>query len=448
MKPWLSALLSTHLLDRSGGHRQAVLTTAATAAAFDLADRAGVERERAACLADMLNHAAASVPRVRALLRGQGPFTAATAKEALRTMPPMRRPEIQADLQQFCAEGSAQERCDATGGSTGTPMVFRIDRATQVAREASLMWADGLAGWRLGERIAMLWGADRDVQQAHASWRGAMRLLVENRRWFNSFDMGPDRMAGYHSRMRAFNPHILVAYAGSLDVFARYLRERGEKPDYPRTAIISSAEVLAPAVRRRVEEVFPVRVFDRYGNREAGAIAAECACHDGLHVNESDFIVEIDSPDPVRQPGPLLITYLRNRAMPFLRYDTGDLACWMPEGRCACGRTTRRLRGIVGRVSDTIRTATGRLIHGEYFTHLMYGEAAVRDFQFVQHSLTSYRLLVTGERGALARQVGRWREELLAVVGADADIQVEIVDRIPVSSSGKRRFTRSEVTSG
>ena len=108
-------------------------------------------------------------------------------------------------------------------------------------------------------------------------------------------------------------------------------------------------------MRTVIERVFERPVFDRYGNREFGAIAAECDAHAGLHLNLGDMIVDVDSPDPYTEPGALVVTYLRNGAMPFLRYKTGDLGLLAPPGSCCCGRTTPRMLSVKGRESDTAR---------------------------------------------------------------------------------------------
>ena len=443
LSPGLSAWLALRLLDRAGGHRRRVLEAAQACADRDRWPRPQLDAHRDGQLRALLEHAVRAVPRFRDLPL---PTRSDDAAAVLRRWPVMRRADIQAAPAAFIDPAAADTRPDATGGSTGTPMAFRVDPATQLAREASLIWADGLSGWRPGDRLAMLWGADRDVQLAHRTWRGALRLLVENRRWYNSFDMGPERMARYHRQMAAFRPHLLVGYAGSLDVFARWLEAEGCRPHYPLAAIVSSAEMLTPAVRERVERVFGRPVFDRYGNREAGAIAAECPSHAGLHVNDSDFHIEILSPDPLREPGPLLVTYFRNRAMPLIRYDTGDLGLLAPGGACGCGRHTMRLARVVGRQSDTLRTRAGRLIHGEYFTHLLYGQEAVREFQFVQDSLDDYRLVLVADPVRCRDREAEWCARIRAEVGAEARVRVEYVAAIPLTASGKRKFTISHLS--
>ena len=84
--------------------------------------------------------------------------------EVLAMLPVLTRDAIQADETAFLAEGMGEAVEDATGGSTGTPMTFKVDRSTQVSRESSLYWANRLADWQYGERVAMLWGSDRDAR--------------------------------------------------------------------------------------------------------------------------------------------------------------------------------------------------------------------------------------------------------------------------------------------
>jgi phenylacetate-CoA ligase len=442
MIPRLSARLSRFLLDRAGGHRAKVLQSFARRREADFFPRDMQDRLVVQQIARLLTYCRGHVPR----LKGSGPVTPGGAIEQLRALELMRREDIQREPDAFRSDEAAPTFDDATGGSTGTPMVFKVDRQTQIARESSLMWADSLAGWAPGEKIAMLWGSARDVQGAGRSARLALRWWIENRQWYSAFEMGDEQMLRFDADLRRFRPHLLVAYASAAATLARFVKGRGGPPGYPLKAIVSSAEVLTPEMRAEVEAAFGRPVFDRYGNREFGAMAAECEAHAGLHLNESDLFVEVDSPDPVRTPGPVLVTYLHNFAMPFVRYDTGDLAILTAEP-CSCGRTTKRLLRVVGRRSDMIRTADGRRIHGEFFTHLLYRAPGVRQFQFIQEKLQRYRLILAADRRNAEPMEAQWKAQILDAVGGGAELTVEYVEQIPVPASGKHRFTISRLPS-
>jgi phenylacetate-CoA ligase len=445
MNATLSSLLSTYLIDRSQGHRREVLRLYQQRRDADQLSADVRTGQSAVRLARLLNHARQWVPHYRDLLRHQPEIIPESSRQILEQLPILTRSDIQAHPQRFLSEQPGQTTWDDfTGGSSGTPLCFKVDRSTQLAREASLRWANALAGGRNGDRIAMLWGSDRDHAASLRDWRLGLRWWIDNMRWFNAFNMAEERMAEYHADLTKFRPHLIVAYAGSLFTFANYLRDHGLKPHYPVKALVSSAEILTPPMRETIEGVFGCRVFDRYGNREAGAIAAECEAHAGLHINETDFAVEVGSHDPVQEPGPLLITYLANFAMPLIRYDTGDVAA-IARGPCPCGRGGLRLARVLGRQSDTIRTASGKLVHGEYFTHVLYGSRGVREFQFIQEDMRHYRLVLVCDRRD-PDQERHWTNKIRDVVGRESEVVIDYVPAIPALSSGKRRFTLSKVT--
>jgi len=438
MQAGLSSLLSRLLIDRGRGHRASVISAfdeKQRLSSVDVAQRRTLLDQK---LADLLNHARKSVAHYRELMADMAEATPANAREILSSLPVMKRSDIQADPDRFTTPGIDFVE-DATGGSSGTPMKFRVDHATQIARESSLYWSDSLAGWKYGERIAMLWGSDKDVKSAGQIMRSNLRWKIDNRRWYNAFNMGEQEMDSFHADLSRFKPHIVVAYSGSLDIYARYLESKGIVPDYPARGLISSAEMLTPAIRENAERVFKKPVFNRYGNREFGALAAEDGKGEGLAINPSDCILEIDSPDPVKVPGPLLVTYLHNKAMPFIRYNTGDLARLTEDGK--------RLAGLAGRESDTIKTASGKLIHGEFFTHLLYHVKSVREFQFVQEEINRYCLLLVADQREDSKSEQKLRDDILEEVGQDADLRFEYVDSIPVLPSGKRKFTISHLES-
>lgn len=453
MHPYLSLFLSRLLVDRCGGYRQEVLRQFRALRCYDAVSCDAIVREHSTQLAAMLNHAREH----SAFYCDRIPehITADNARDALRIIPVLAKKDIQERARDIVVPGMDSIR-DATGGSSGEPMVFYTDLERKKAGEAATYWSNSLAGFEYGDRVAMLWGAARDSGEGRMPedgcrmsgvWkqlRVGMRNWVENVRWYDAFDMGENRMHDFHKQMTRFAPHVLVGYAGSLYEYVRFLEANNIKPGYLLKSIISSAEVLTSATRKMVSDVFQKPIFDRYGNREFGPIAAECEAHDGLHINEHDMYVEIDSPNPYEIPGEILVTYFRNKAMPFVRYNTGDVGLFA-RGECACGRKTRRLKTIDGRTSDSIRTREGNIIHGEYFTHMMYGVEWVRAFQFVQETLDRYVLRVECDPQIAQINTNLWVQEIRDKLGENVAVRVECVDKIPLLLSGKRKFTVSMI---
>ncbi len=106
------------------------------------------------------------------------------------------------------------------------------------------------------------------------------------------------------------------------------------------------------------------------------------------------MIIEIldgDTPCMAGEEGEVVVTELRNLAMPLIRYKLGDFARLSKES-CPCGRTLPVLEKIKGRAYDTIVFADGRKFHGEYFMYVMEGAErenfGISKFQIVQKSLS------------------------------------------------------------
>jgi phenylacetate-CoA ligase len=123
---------------------------------------------------------------------------------------------------------------------------------------------------------------------------------------------------------------------------------------------IFGAEPWSEKMRAEIETRLGLKAFDNYGLTEliGPGVSFECELHEGLHVNEDHFIMEIVDPDslePVKpgDPGELAFTSITREACPLIRYRTGDIARLIP-GHCACGRTTVRMSRLTGRTDDMI----------------------------------------------------------------------------------------------
>lgn len=132
--------------------------------------------------------------------------------------------------------------------------------------------------------------------------------------------------------------------------------------DIPLRISILSGEPGAniPATKSRVESEWNIKSFDHAGASEVGAHSFECEIQpNGIHVNESEFIVEVLNPntlEPVSEgeQGELIITNLGRIGFPVIRYRTGDLVILNNEP-CKCGRTFSRFEGgVLGRVDDMV----------------------------------------------------------------------------------------------
>ena len=159
--------------------------------------------------------------------------------------------------------------------------------------------------------------------------------------------------------MEALGATVLVCTPSYALHLAEVARERGiDLSKLPVRITLHAGEPGAgiPAVRARIEDGWGARAFDHGGMTEMGAYGYECTQQAGLHVNESEFIVEVIDPAtaaPARD-GELVLTNLGRVGSPLVRYRTGDHVR-LAEAPCPCGRTFSRLEGgILGRLDDML----------------------------------------------------------------------------------------------
>ncbi|MBZ5700346.1 MAG: hypothetical protein LAN84_00705 [Acidobacteriia bacterium] len=335
---------------------------------------------------------------------------------------------------------------NASGGSTGKPVQFYQDRFYWEYARASQWFVESWWGIRPGERTASIWGCDRDLPLQ--SWKERLSQEICQVRTCNAFAITEQRLEDFARMLMTWRPRFVTGYASALELFARFLLSRPHLRIRP-LAVKSTAEVLTAEQRSLLETVFACPVYNFYGSREVNNLAAECPAHRGLHVNSLGRYIEIvdeeGAPVPPGVPGRILVTDLTNFAMPFIRYEIEDVGSWAGES-CPCGRPFPLLAEVLGRSSDFIATPGGKIIHGEYFTHLFYDFPQVSRFQVNQTALREIRVDIVLQPGVADFPLDLLRRRIGEVLGPEVNCEVGIVEDIARTASGKHRFTISSVS--
>ncbi|HEX3702531.1 MAG TPA: hypothetical protein VHU82_04320 [Vicinamibacterales bacterium] len=332
-----------------------------------------------------------------------------------------------------------------SGGSTGVPLKFYRSRDYMVASDAGHYRNLTQCGWRPGEMIAFFWGGN-DKLDAMARWEFELRQLGRRMYQFDPFHAGDQEMAGWARRFRRVRPRVVHGYASTIARFASFLEGVGESIGGVK-GVFTTAEKLYRPQRLQIERVFRCRVFDCYGSSEVQNVAAECP--DGrMHIN-ADFVVLEEDTGAVEGPRPFLLTSLRNWSMPFIRYRNEDCG-HLSNDTCDCGNHFPLMRLEIARTSDNFLFPGGRVVHGEFFTHLMYGCDGVVNFQFHQTATDEMVLWVVAGGGDPEARQARIRDAVRRIqcICPESPVRVDVreVDAIPLSSAGKHRFTRSDVS--
>jgi phenylacetate-CoA ligase len=125
-----------------------------------------------------------------------------------------------------------------------------------------------------------------------------------------------------------------------------------------------AAEMLPPSLRKGLND-YGIIVRQAYITADLGGVAYECPQENGMHISDDLYLEICDpvtgEPLPTGGIGEVVVTDFSNECYPLIRYGTGDLSA-MEEGECACGRTSRKLKGILGR-ADEVTKIKGMFVH-------------------------------------------------------------------------------------
>lgn len=142
--------------------------------------------------------------------------------------------------------------------------------------------------------------------------------------------------------------------------------------------ILGAGEPLPEATRKRIEDTYGCHMFDHIGSTETCGFAGMCEAKKGLHIIEPFFLVELLDRETltkeveVGEEGVVVITPLGRRSFPVIRFNMNDIAIKGPS-TCDCGRTSKKLMEIVGRVDD-IRKIRGVLFAPKTVEQLIRSE--------------------------------------------------------------------------
>jgi phenylacetate-coenzyme A ligase PaaK-like adenylate-forming protein len=275
-----------------------------------------------------------------------------------------------------------------TSGTTGTPKRVAFTAGDQ---RATLDYF--AAGMRMlakaGETIALLFPCDRPG--------GLGELLLRACEQAKTVPLAigiPTSFASLAADFQREQVRGVVGFPQHIFAFARWCEYHRKELELK--GVLLSADTVANAVRNEIARIGNCEVFEHFGMTESGyGCAVDCACHQGLHVRESDLIVEVIEPvtGAVCAPGEwgeLVITTLGRQALPLIRYRTGDHSRLVP-GQCSCGSLLQRIAAVRPRAAEWVSVgsrAKSRILAMADLEELFFALPGVLDFKAEYDSQT------------------------------------------------------------
>ena len=363
----------------------------------------------------------------------------------LKKIPLLKKDNIRSNYDKIKAKNIYEYKpiLNQTGGSTGEPLQYYITKDV-----ASITWAGmfrgwGWAGYKIGDK-RITFGGSSLVPDAKASLFQRLRQLLERNLPLSAVSMTEQKYEHYISIIRKYKPKFLKGYPSSIFLLADFCKDHNIN-DIKFKAVFSTSEVLLPHYRQLIEKQFQCKVFDEYGSYDGGGQALECEFHTGFHISVEKVIMEITDdngiPVPPGKPGHIVVTDLHNYAMPFIRYDVGDIGI-MDDKPCPCGRSLPLLKEIHGRTTDIIKLSNGVSIAGPAVT-LIFKDCHVKQYQLVQISGNEILVKVVKGENFSEKDENHFMNILKHHVGKDIKVNIEYCSAI--SLNNKYRFIISNI---
>jgi phenylacetate-CoA ligase len=329
-RPWAEQLAAddesyrtqlAHLFDRSAFYREKL-----TAAGFSSAGGAGG-------LADITELPLTEKDEIRATKTRENPIGA-----------------------HLCAAPSEIVRIYSTSGTTGAPSYVPLtagDLENWVTASARSYAASGIAA---GQRIVSTYNAGPFVAGA--------ALAAFDRIGLCHIPVGTGNTERLVQSVEALRPEAVVltpSYAAHLVEWAAERNVDLRASSVERVLVAGEPGGGEPAFRAKLEEGWGARVTEAMGIGDIGvSLWGECEEQDGMHLGARGYVhAELIDPETGAAlelddgaTGELVLTHLRQRAAPLLRFRTRDHV-QVRTTPCKCGRTGPRVR-CIGRTDDML----------------------------------------------------------------------------------------------
>ena len=304
-------------------------------------------------------------PFYRAKLEAAGCGSAADAGglDGLARLPLTEKQELRATVTRerpfgahLCAAPDELVRIHSTSGTTGAPSYIPLtagDLANWVTGSARSYAASGLAA---GERLVSTYDAGPFVAGA--------ALAAFDRIGACHIPLGTGNTERLLTAIALLRPRAAVLTPSYAAYLVEAAAERGldlAASSVERVLVAGEPGGGEPAFRAMLEAGWGARVTEAMGIGDIGpSLWGECGEQDGMHLGARGFVHAelVDPGTGVARPledgasGELVLTHLRHRAAPLLRFRTHDHV-EVRTSACPCGRTGPRVR-CVGRTDDML----------------------------------------------------------------------------------------------
>ena len=329
-----------------------------------------------------------------------------------------------------------------TGGTTGKQLKLYEEKNAYIDRElpfVNAVW--GRIGYdRFSSRVAQLRNHVLDDGKLwEYDWKN--RVLI-----FDAYHTNEESIYKILTKITDWKVEFLHTYPSFALILCDYIKRKGIQYDNSLKALLLTSENIYEGQKETIEKYMHARCFTFYGHSEHAAMAGQCECSEKYHVQSEYGYIELVDEDGkvIKEPnkmGEIVCTGFDNKAMPLIRYRTGDFSSYSEEKTCKCGRHYRLLNDIAGRWTQEMFigknenkiSMTALNMHSDIFKN-------VENYQFVQNIPGECFIRIVKNDAYTLEDERNILYELRRKFQNSLEVKVEYVKEIERTVRGKQRF--------
>ena len=319
-------------------------------------------------------------------------------------LPIMRKKDYQIDINKLLTNGYTKKNTYIanTSGSSGHPFFYAKNKYAH-----AITWAltENRYNWhnlKLESKQARYYGSPLENT---GKYYELLKDLLMNRKKMLVFDLSDSVLDRHLLFFEKIKFKYIYGYTSALVLLARYLLGNNVilHSICPTLKFcITTSEVLTTEDRIILSSAFGVKIINEYGVSEAGGIIAfEDDNSNWILSTETQFIEIVDDDGKVvddGKEGKVLITDLHNKAMPFLRYEVGDIG--IKSSTKNNGQSF--LNKLIGRTNDIINLPSGKKSPGLTFYYIsrsiLESYGILKEFIIKQETLDTFVFEIVSSR--------------------------------------------------
>ncbi len=324
----------------------------------------------------------------------------------------------------------------ATSGTTGNPMTIFISGQSEALRMAKHNRFHNW--WGIKENDKNVYIAITKSNKQNSLYTKIAKHL-RRRHDIDVFDLNENTILKYFNEIEMFRPAYIRGYKSALLELAQLMDLFNLRfTNFKLKVAIVTSEVLYDNERKYIENILECKLANEYGSVEAGIYAYECPSG-SMHINEESVYISTNYKNEA------IVTELDNDSMPLINYKNDDVLI-ISKDYCKCGRSSRVISEIKGRVTGYITRPDGSKINQIIINLILLQlnkknefKNTIKIFQVIQRQ-NEFLVKIVPLKNFKKESQKYIRKRLIEEIGESIDIKFDVVSDLDRDKSGKLRI--------